>query len=105
MRFSWRTSLLPAPAWNRTEVDYPRDKLIWQAFEEQATRTPNAVALIAGSRQWSYRELQAKAESLQSGCVERACDLKTLVGIGIERSHALVIALLGTLKARRLCTD
>jgi amino acid adenylation domain-containing protein len=99
MRFSWRTSLLPAPAWNRTEVDYPRDKLIWQAFEEQAMRTPNAVALIAGSRQLSYRELQAKAESLAERLRKAGVRPETLVGIGIERSHELVIALLGTLKA------
>ncbi len=44
--------------WNRTEVDYPRDKCVHQLFEAQAERTPDAIALIFDGAQMTYRETQ-----------------------------------------------
>ena len=32
--------------WNRTHLDYPRDKCLHQLFEEQVERTPEATALV-----------------------------------------------------------
>src|SRR5262249_48020146 len=37
--------------WNATEVDYPRDKCIHELFEEQADRTPAAVAVVHEDRE------------------------------------------------------
>ncbi|MGC2718185.1 MAG: non-ribosomal peptide synthetase [Candidatus Acidiferrales bacterium] len=91
--------MLPAPAWNRTEIDFPREKTISQVVEEQAARTPDAIALIAGPRQFSYRDLNARANRLANRLQGAGVRTETLVGIGIERSHELVVALLAALKA------
>ena len=32
--------------WNKTGVDYPKDKTIHQLFEEQVKRTPNHIAVL-----------------------------------------------------------
>jgi amino acid adenylation domain-containing protein len=93
--------LLPAQilAWNRTEAEYPRHKTIGQLFEEQVDRTPDATALVAGEREFSYRDLDARANRLARQL--RSCGVgpETLVGVAIERSHQMVVALLATLKA------
>ena len=93
--------MLPAQilAWNRTEAEYPRHKTIGQLFEEQVDRTPDATALIAGERWFSYRELDARANRLARHL--RSCGVgpETLVGVAIERSHEMIVALLATLKA------
>jgi non-ribosomal peptide synthetase component F len=44
-------------AWNDTAVDYPRSSTIAELFAQQAARTPGHIALIAGARQFTYREL------------------------------------------------
>ena len=85
--------------WNRTEAEYPRHKTIGQLFEEQVDRTPEAIALVAGERSFSYRELDALANRLAKNL--RSCGIgpETLVGVAIERSHDMIVALLATLKA------
>ena len=85
--------------WNRTEAEYPRHKTIGQLFEEQVDRTPEAIALVAGERSFSYRELDARANRLAKNL--RSCGMgpETLVGVAIERSHEMIVALLATLKA------
>ena len=93
--------MLPAQilAWNRTEAEYPRHKTIGRLFEEQVDRTPDATALVAGERWFSYRDLDARANRLARQL--RSCGVgpETLVGVAIERSHEMVVALLATLKA------
>jgi len=93
--------LLPAEviAWNRAETPYPRGKTIGQLFGEQAGRTPDSVALIAGDRSFSYRELEAKANQLANYLQACGVGPETLVGVSMERSHQMLIALLATLKS------
>ena len=54
--------------WNDTACDYPRDRCVHQLFEEQANRTPDAVAVVFEERQLTYRELNAKANQLRAIC-------------------------------------
>ncbi|MGC1767326.1 MAG: non-ribosomal peptide synthetase [Candidatus Acidiferrales bacterium] len=93
--------MLPAEilAWNRTEAEYPRHKTIGQLFEEQVDRTPDAIALIVGERSFSYRELDGRANQLARQLRSCGVEPETLVGVAIERSHEMVVALLATLKA------
>lgn len=51
-------------AWNDTGTDYPRDKCVHELFEEQAERTPDAVALVFEDQQLTYRELNRRANHL-----------------------------------------
>src|SRR5207247_5222021 len=47
--------------WNDTKTRYPRDRAIPQLFEEQAERTPDAVAVVFSETQLTYRELNERA--------------------------------------------
>ncbi|HEX8128485.1 MAG TPA: amino acid adenylation domain-containing protein [Pyrinomonadaceae bacterium] len=85
--------------WNDTVRDYPKDKTIHELFEEQAARTPDAVALSFASDELSYRELNERANQLAHHLQSLGVRAETLVGLCIERSIEMVVGLLGILKA------
>jgi amino acid adenylation domain-containing protein len=85
--------------WNRTSADYPRDLTIPRAFENQVARTPNAIALLYEGKQWTYRDLNARANRLAQLLVTQSISPRSLVAILLDRSPEMVIALLGVLKA------
>lgn len=93
--------MLPAEliAWNSTAVAYPREKTIARLFEEQVGRTPEAVAVVSGDQRLTYRELDARANRLARYLQDSGVGPETLVGMAIERSHEMLIALLAILKA------
>ena len=70
-----------------------------QLFEAQAARTPEAVALVFGDAQLSYRELNARANQLARELVRLGIEADSLVGICLERSPEMVVAVLATLKS------
>ncbi len=55
-------SLVQSLELNRTESDYPRDIAIAELFSQQAARTPDAIAVAAGDRQLTYRELDERTD-------------------------------------------
>ena len=85
--------------WNQTEVDYPHDKCVHQLFEAQVERTPDAIALTCDGAQMTYRELNQRANQLARYLQKLGVGSETLVGICLERSFEMVIALLGVLKS------
>ncbi|MEI5907548.1 condensation domain-containing protein, partial [Bacillus spongiae] len=50
--------------WNGIKAEYPRDALIHQLFEEQATRHPKAIAVVYENQQLTYEELNEQANQL-----------------------------------------
>jgi len=84
--------------WNRTAHPFP-DTCIHTLFEAQAARTPDAVAVSCEGSRLSYAELDARANQLAHGLAARGVAGDTLVGVAMERSLDMVIALLGILKA------
>jgi amino acid adenylation domain-containing protein len=85
--------------WNETAAPYPRDKTLHQLFEEQVTKTPDAVAVVCGQERLTYGELNAKANQLAHYLRALGVGPETLVGLCVDRSPELVIGLLGVLKA------
>ena len=85
--------------WNVTRTAYPRNSTIPQLFEAEAAKTPEAIAVQFGGRLLTYRELDARANQLAGFLRERGVGPDVLVGICMERSLELIIALLGILKA------
>nr|ALT22083.1 nonribosomal peptide synthetase [Anabaena sp. XPORK15F] len=85
--------------WNDTKVEYSQDKCIHQLLEEQAIKTPDAIAVIFENQQLTYQELNQKANQLAHYLQELGVKPETLVGICVERSLEMVIGLLGILKA------
>jgi amino acid adenylation domain-containing protein len=84
--------------WNDTAVEYPQ-KCIHQLFEEQVERSPDAVAVVFESQQLTYRELNQRGNQLAHYLQKLGVKPDVLVGICIERSLEMVVALLGVLKA------
>ena len=85
--------------WNGKACDYPRVKCVHQLFEEQASRTPDAVAVVFQDQQLTYGELNAKANQLAHYLRSLGVRPDVLVGLGVERSLEMVVGLLGILKA------
>ncbi|MFH9550555.1 amino acid adenylation domain-containing protein [Streptomyces sp. NPDC017435] len=83
-----------------TRPTAPADpRTVHGVFEEQAARTPDAVAVTFEDTRLTYAELNAQANRIAHLLRARGVGPQTLVGVCLERSAALVPALLGVLKA------
>ncbi|WP_199336379.1 non-ribosomal peptide synthetase [Nostoc sp. FACHB-110] len=85
--------------WNDTITDYPQDKCIHQLFEEQVERTPDAIALVMSNEQLTYAQLNRRANCLAHYLQSLGVKPDVLVGLCVERSPLMIIALLAILKA------
>ncbi|NJO94018.1 MAG: amino acid adenylation domain-containing protein [Hydrococcus sp. RM1_1_31] len=85
--------------WNNTEAEYPQDRCIHQLFEEQVEKTPDAVAVAFEDQQLTYRELNNKANQLARYLQQLGVKTEVKVGIYLERSLEMSLAILGVLKA------
>ena len=85
--------------WQQTQVAYPQDQCIHQLFEAQVERTPEAVALISGDQQLTYRQLNERANQLGYYLQAQGVGPEMRVGICLDKSLELLIAVLGVLKA------
>jgi amino acid adenylation domain-containing protein len=84
--------------WNATAHDLPQVTLL-ALFEAQVERSPEAIALVFEESTLSYAELNAQANRLAHYLISLGVGSESIVGIALERSIELVVALLGTLKA------
>jgi amino acid adenylation domain-containing protein len=94
---SERTQLVEE--WNRTEVNYPREKCLTDLIEEQAQRTPNAIAVSSEEGQLTYAELNAQANQIARYLRSLGVGPEEPVGMCMERSLEMAKGLLGILKA------
>jgi natural product biosynthesis luciferase-like monooxygenase protein len=85
--------------WNGTRVALPPEECVHHPFEAQAERIPDAVAVVHGGRALTYRELNRRANRLARHLVGRGAGPQTRVGIYMERSVEMLVALLGVSKA------
>ncbi len=69
------------------------------AFEAQAARTPHDLAVTCAGTDLTYRELDDAAQAVADALVRRGAGPETVVAVALPRTHALVVALLGVLKA------
>ncbi|PSO74788.1 MAG: non-ribosomal peptide synthetase [Cyanobacteria bacterium QH_3_48_40] len=83
---------------NDTTVAYPEQD-VCQLFEEQATQTPNAIAVTQAQANLTYDALNRQANQLAHKLQALGVQLDSRVGICLTRSLALPVALLGVLKA------
>ncbi|MBD2452351.1 amino acid adenylation domain-containing protein [Nostoc sp. FACHB-152] len=84
--------------WNQTQSDFPQE-CIHKLFEAQVARTPNAIAIEFAGQHLTYQELNQQANQVANYLQTLGVKPDVLVGICIERSLQMVIALLGILKA------
>jgi amino acid adenylation domain-containing protein len=84
--------------WNQTESLFS-DKCLHQLFSEQTKRTPNAVAVVFEDEEISFDDLNKRVNQLAHHLIARGIGPEVLVGVFMERSIELVVALLAVLKA------
>jgi amino acid adenylation domain-containing protein len=84
---------------NDTRADYPRDVCLQQLFELQVLRTPDAVAVAFERAHLTYSTLNQRANQLAHYLQTLGVGPELLVGVFMERSLDMVIALSGILKA------
>lgn len=70
-----------------------------QLVEQQAERTPEAIAIIHQGQSLSYQALNQRANQLARYLVEQGAKAEGLVGISVVRSPEMIVAFLGVLKA------
>ena len=85
--------------WNGTHKEYSSETCLHELFEQQAERTPKAIALVCEDEQLSYGELNQRTNQLAHHLRTLGVREETLVGVLMERSVEMVVALLGILKA------
>lgn len=84
---------------NDTYVEYPSEKTLTKLFEEQVEKTPDNIAIIHEDLKITYKELNEKANSLARLLKEKKIKAQQIVGIMIEKSIEMIIAILAIQKA------
>ena len=85
--------------WNATARDVPAGVCVHQLFQAQVEKTPDRPAVTAREETLTFRELDRRANAVAKALVESGVGPDTLVGLYLERSVHMVVALLGILKA------
>jgi amino acid adenylation domain-containing protein len=86
-------------AWNATTWDYSRDQCVPELVAHRAAIAPNAAAVVSRDHYLSYAELNQRANQLAHHLRRLGVGADVPVGVCVERSVDLVVALLGVLKA------
>ena len=85
--------------WNETAVPYPQDLCFHQLIGQQAQKTPNAVAVLDKNNQFTYAELECRANQLAHRLQKMGVTNGVFVGVSLDRSVEMMVALLAILKA------
>src|SRR5258708_39016131 len=99
---------MPAPSYDltsavrlaeTTETEYPRNLCVHELLETAAREHSLATAVEFQGRSLTYAELHSRANQLAQLLRRRGVQREVLVGVCLERSLEMVVALLGILKA------
>ena len=85
--------------WNETSVHYPDCRAVHRRIEEQARSRPGAAAVISAASVVTYGDLNARANRLAHYLRSLGVGPETRVGVHLERSPEVVVAVLAVLKA------
>ena len=85
--------------WNDTHVELPQQQTIHQLIEAQADRVPDAIAVESGDQRLTYAQLDTRANRLARHLLAHGGGPGVLVGLCMERSTEMLVALLGILKS------
>ncbi len=85
---------------NQTPVDFPKNKTIIDLFDEAVSTAPEKIAIVFEEQRLSYQELNNKANQLAFELINvHHIQPGDRVGIMLDRSELMIIAILGILKS------
>jgi amino acid adenylation domain-containing protein len=84
---------------NDTALDFGPSKCLHQLCEEQAARTPDALAVVFEGEELTYAELNARANRLARHLRRLGVGPEVPVAVCVERSVEMIVSLLAVLKA------
>jgi amino acid adenylation domain-containing protein len=84
---------------NSSQMPLPGGRCLHELFEEQAARDAERTAVKFGSRTLSYGELNERANELAHYLRSQGLSAEEMVGVLLERSPEMIVAILGILKA------
>ncbi|MEZ4692391.1 MAG: AMP-binding protein, partial [Ignavibacteria bacterium] len=84
---------------NGKVVDYPKDKTIFELFEEQVQKTPDSIAVVFEDKTLTFKELDEKSNQLAHYLQSKGVKIETFVPICLERSLEMIIGLFGIMKS------
>ncbi|HET9182772.1 MAG TPA: amino acid adenylation domain-containing protein [Candidatus Angelobacter sp.] len=84
---------------NQSYTKYPRSRTMMELFAEQVQRRGEEVAVICDQERISYSELDRRSNQLARYLKNLGVGPEKLVGISVERSIDMVLAMVGILKA------
>jgi amino acid adenylation domain-containing protein len=85
--------------WNATSSEFPDRLCLHELFEEQSERNPDVIAVFDGHQEWSYRELNERANQLAQHLRSLGVGPESIVGLSVRPSVDMITAILGILKA------
>jgi amino acid adenylation domain-containing protein len=85
--------------WNRTTADYSRTATLFTLVAAQAAATPDRIAVTDGEHTITYAELMRRSSYLARALRARGVGPGTFVGVCMERSANMIVALLAALQA------
>jgi amino acid adenylation domain-containing protein len=84
---------------NDNNVEYPKHKSVVDLFEQQVAKTPQAIALVFGDGQMSYRELDERSNQLANYLLDKGIKPGSNIGLLSLRGIEMIAGMLGILKA------
>ena len=85
--------------WNPALVEQTVEQCIHQTIEAQAERHPDAVAVTCDGQRLTYAELNRRANQWAHVLIARGVGPDVRVGVAVERSLDMIVAILAVLKA------
>jgi amino acid adenylation domain-containing protein len=82
-----------------TRAEYPRETCVHELFDQQSAVTPDRIAVVCGAQKITYAELGRRSNRLANALRSLGVGPDRLVGVCLERSVNMVVAMLGVLKA------
>jgi len=84
---------------NNTRADYPRDKCLHELFTEQVALHSGKTAVVCGNEELTYQQLHDRSETLALYLQSQGVKPDSVVGLCMERSPDMLVAMLGILQA------
>ena len=86
---------------NKTQLDYPKEKTIVDIFEKQVIKTPENVAVVYNDKKLTYRKLNERANKFANYLKENGAKKGDIIVVYMNRSIDMIVSMLAIIKLRR----